>query len=496
MLSVALLLSCTENLEVEPKSVITNASFWKTENDAIGVLNGMYSYFRNMNKMTYQLGEGRSEIFTLGIGGSGGYDLFYNNTLNADNLASQGNYSSGVDWTGYYRIINTANLIIKYVPPVDFASDAAKNRILAQAYAMRAFTYFVMVKTWGDVIVRTEPTEGFDSETTFRPRTPKEDVFTLIKADIDKAIELFPDNTIPAGRHAWSAPSTYALKADVYLWTGKLLGGGASDFQTALDACDEVAKADVRLLPEFADIFEYENKGNDEVLMSIYFDLNEQIPVFSYFRDMYMFAGLMPSGATQKARDFIGPNTGGGFPVWRLTELVNEQFVQEDKRRNASFYDLYDYTSPTDSVYFTTISLKGTGAINSGGVREYVSDIIIYRYAEVLLMKAEAKNALGQDPSTEINLIRERAFGDNFAGNEFVNGSKQANDDAILKERLLELVFEGKRWWDLLRFEKAFDIVPSLQDKKGQDYLKLFPISLSLLSLEPLVEQNDGYLAE
>lgn len=108
-------------------------------------------------------------------------------------------------------------------------------------------------------------------------------------------------------------------------------------------------------------------------------------------------------------------------------------------------------------------------------------------------MKAEAKNALGQDPSPEINLVRQRAYGTNFPARTFVNGTKAANDDAILKERLLELVVEGKRWWDLVRFDKAFDLVPSLQTRKTERHLLLFPISTTVLSLEPKVKQNPGY---
>lgn len=485
--------SCTKSLEIEPKSVITNESFWKSENDAVGVLNGMYSYFRNMNKMTFQLGECRSEIPTYGIAGTGGYDLFYENTLNPNNLGAVGNYSSGVDWSGYYKIINSANLIIKYVPPIEFSSEERKNRILAEAYAMRAFVYFTMVKTWGDVVVRTEPTEGFSSEITFRERTSKEAVFELIKSDINQSINLFPNNNIPLGRHSWSKPSVNALKADVYLWTGKLLNGGESDFQEVIEACNAITSSNVELLPEFSNIFEYENKGNSELLMVIYFDLNEEIPVYSYFRDLFMFRGLMPAGASEEALELVGTNTGGGHSLWRLSDLVRDKFSREDKRRDGTFFDLYDYKENGDSVLFTTVCLKGTGAINSGGVREYVSDIIIYRYAEVLLMKAEAKNALGMDPSEELNLIRKRAFGDNFEKHQFNNGSKEENDRAILQERLFELVYEGKRWWDLRRFEKIFDLVPSLQDRKGEDYLNLFPVSTNILSLEPLIEQNPGY---
>ncbi|MEX0884689.1 MAG: RagB/SusD family nutrient uptake outer membrane protein, partial [Cyclobacteriaceae bacterium] len=115
------------------------------------------------------------------------------------------------------------------------------------------------------------------------------------------------------------------------------------------------------------------------------------------------------------------------------------------------------------------------------------------RYAELLLLIAEAKNALGQDPSSEINMVRERAYGDDFPAFEFINGSQSENDEAILQERLFELAFEGKRWWDLIRFDQAFDKVPSLQDKAGQNFLKVWPITLETLSLNSKITQNPGY---
>lgn len=92
----------------------------------------------------------------------------------------------------------------------------------------------------------------------------------------------------------------------------------------------------------------------------------------------------------------------------------------------------------------------------------FLDDVIIYRYADVLLMKAEAKNALGVDPSFELNQVRKRAYGTKYSGYELVSNSKEANDNAILKKRLFELAFEGKRWWDLVRFGKAFQLISSL----------------------------------
>ncbi len=465
-------ISCTDTLNLKPDSLITNASFWNTEDDANGALTGMYVKLRSQAILNlYVWGEARSEVMEWGgLGGTLDYDLFYNNTLSPT--------STGANWQGLYANVNAANLIIKYVPDIIIPSEASKNKILAQAYAMRAYLYFAMVRTWGGVPLRTEPTEGYSVETTQKKRATTEDVIKLIKEDLDKAISLFPDNKFPAGRNRWSLVATYALKAEVYLWTGKRLNGGNADFNTALEACNEVQKADVSLLPDFADLFEYTQKGNKEVIMAVGFKELETGSANNYFVNMY--AGKFASSVDPINGEIIGPV---GAPIWTVTALVRNQFTVDDKRRNTSFAEV-----PS----FPTLIRKGRGTMING-VRYFSSDIVLYRYADVLLMKAEAKNALGQDPSTEINMVRQRAYGAAYNNHVFVSSSKVQNDDAILKERLLELVFEGKRWWDLVRFGKAFSIVPSLMSRNGQDYLLLWPISLSTLSLEPQIQQNPGW---
>jgi hypothetical protein len=206
---------------------------------------------------------------------------------------------------------------------------------------------------------------------------------------------------------------------------------------------------------------------------------------------MWIISAAVPSNIDQETRDVIFP-IGGGQGLMITSDLVRDQFSLEDARRDASFYEIFTINEGGQREYFSNISMKFRGTI-IGGNRVFLSDPILYRYADVLLMKAEAKNALGQDPSVEMNRVRERAYGENFENHVFVSGSKEENDEAILQERLLELVYEGKRWWDLVRFDKAFDLVPSLQDRKGEDYLLLFPIDNNVLSLEPNVEQNPGY---
>lgn len=476
----AVCLSCSKTLEVDPTSVITSSSFWKTEDDAKGALVGMYIDLRGISEALFTTGDQRSEIYTGGVYGGGTYTLFSN--------AMTPDVPGHADWYAYYRVVNSANLLLKYVPAIAFKSEAEKNNILAQAYAMRAFVYFNMVKTWGELIIHTEPIESADPSKTQKERSSVADVFTLIKADIEAANQAFANNSFPSLRSMWSKPAVNALKADVFLWTARVLNGGSTDFTTALNACVEVEAADVALLPAFSDIFKYTNKGNKETLMNIHF---QELEGGNYFWHMWIIGSAVPSNIRQEAKDLVLP-VGGGQGLMVMSNLVRDQFTRDDSRRLGSYFDIYTFDEDGDSTYYTNVCLKGTGVV-TGGNRVFASDVILYRLADVLLMKAEAKNGLGQDPSDEINRIRQRAYGTAYNDHEFTNGSVEQNYETILKERLFELSFEGKRWWDLLRFDKAFELVPTLQTQTSKQYLRLFPIATSVLSLEPKVRQNPGY---
>lgn len=480
LLVVLFAFACTDELNVDPTSVITTNSFWKSENDAEGALIGMYTELRNMSQALFMVGDQRGEIYAPGAFGEGTF-ILHRNQMNADTPGHD-------DWSGYYRIVNAANLILKYVPGITFASAERKQEILAQAHTMRAFVYFVMTRTWGDLVIRTEPIEGFGADVTQRERSPQTEVFTLIKQDLESALSMYPDNDFSTGRGVWSKPATNALKGDVYLWTGKRLGGGAADFTTALSALEAVSEGDVSLLPNFADVFKFENKGNKEILMSI---RHQDLEPGNYLWFMWIISSAVPSNIDQETRDFLFP-IGPGQGLMITSDLVRNQFSTEDIRRNASFYEIFTIDGQGNKTYFSNVALKFQGT-EIGGNRVFLSDPILYRYADVILMKAEAKNALGQDPSAEMNMIRERAYGANFNNHVFVNGTKEENDAAILQERLFELIYEGKRWWDLVRFGKAFELVPSLQGRESEEHLLLFPIANTVLSLEPLVKQNPGY---
>jgi len=489
-LIVLLQVSCKRDLDLKPTSVITSNSFFKAETDVTGAVYGMYQLLRVevANANLYFLGEARSEIMTSSLGGTLGYDKYYQQTLSATN--------PGPNWQGLYAVINSANLVLKYAPDIAFSSAVTKNNMIAQAYTMRAYMYFTLVRSWGDIPLRTEPTEGYDPQTIQVARSPKAEVFALIKADLDKALSLYATNTFTAGRNTWSKPAANALKADVYLWSGKQLGGGNADFTIALAAIADIPTSDVQLLPNFADVFDYNTKGNKEVIMAVRFQLLENVrstaPVIgpdNLYANMYIQTTNIPASAPQVTKDLIG--VGGGQNIWGPTAAVRSQFTSDDLRRNGTFLEIFA-TTASGPLYFATLNMKGKGVV-SGGTRFFVNDVMLYRYADILLMKAEAKNALGQDPTTEVNLVRQRAYGTNYNSHIFVNGTKVQNDDAILQERLLEFLYEGKRWFDLIRFNKVFELVPLLKNRSAETHLLLFPVGSDVLSLEPKITQNTGW---
>ncbi|MEO6916355.1 MAG: RagB/SusD family nutrient uptake outer membrane protein [Chitinophagaceae bacterium] len=481
---VALVTSCEKAIETTPVSTITATSFWTKQDDVTGGLRGMYLQLRGSSTSAgatsdlYFLGEGRSDILTSATAGTTGLDKYYNNTLNVGN--------PGPNWIQFYSAINAANLVLKYTPGITFSSADAKNSALAQAYTMRAFVYFVLARSWGGVPIRTDPLESYDPATIQIARSSVEDVFKLIKSDLDQALTLYPTNVIDVNRIAWSKPAANALKGDVYLWTGKVLNGGTADFTAALAALTASQTSTAQLLPNYNDIFNYNNKANNEVMMAVRFQANDG--AFSnYWANMYVssLSNVPASTLTMVGALGVG-NTGNN--IMQITKKVSDQFTTDDQRRAGTFFEIYD----NSGKYVTNITTKGAGTV-IGGVRNFFTDVILYRYADVLLMKAEAENALGTSPAVEINLVRQRAYGSNYSTHIFVNGTKAQNDDAILKERLLELTTEGKRWWDLVRFGQAFNLVPSLQGKDSQKFLLLFPIGQNIISQEPKVTENAGW---
>lgn len=488
-------LSCNDIIELIPISEISADNFWKTEGDAIAGLNGMYHKLRTPASSSFFMwGEGRSDVMGPSyLGAVADFDVLYYNTLNTINSAAT--YNGGdITWKNLYGIIHHANLIIKYVPEIKDINKNVQNDILAQAYTMRAYIYFLMVKVWGDIAIISEPVEAISADALQVERNSKEEVFTFIKSDIENALNLFPNNNLSNHRNKWSKPAANVLKADVYLWTAKRLNGGDSDLNIALTSLNEAEQtnSNLTLLNDFSSVFSYSNKGNDEIIMSVHFSELE-VPAAVNWREtrfMYIHPAIPPN-ISQTTKDAIGaPSMNGGY--WTIRPEICDLFNRDDQRRNASFYQIFTQKLNSDSTFYATLAYKFKGIVK-GGYRSWVDDVVLYRYADILLLRAEVKNALMMDPSNEINEIRKRAYQNDFDKHIFQSTNFLKNNEAILQERLFEFILEGKRWWDLIRFGKAFEKVPSLQGREKDEYLLLFPIPEVTLSLENKMKQNPGY---
>lgn len=468
---LSLLNSCQDDLNLKSDSVITSTSFWKTEDDAKAGVNGMYFNFRTQTQQNYYLlGGARSAEITNGVQSPLTLANYYNNNLTPQNM--------DVDWGGLYTVIQQANLILKYVPNIQFSPTTVKEqkRYIAQAYSMRALAYFIMARSWGGVPIVTTPTENTNQSEYIVPRNTIAEVFTFIKSDIDLALANFPDAS--NNKTQLSLASVNALKADVNLWTAKQLGGGATDLNTALAAINAIP-AGPALLPNFKDVFSYTNKGNNEVLFAVRYSLADVPSSLSDNWNSFMFVGpsdFAPLTALTATATFgtLGVGSGNAGISRVQPDITRFNFSNTDTRKTATYLTLMNGATPV-----VTGLVKYNGTVD-GTTRRFVSDIIIYRWADILLMKAEIKNALMQDPTTEMNLVMQRA--DPSAS--FTNGSQAANDDAILRERLHELAFEGKAWWDLVRFGKTAN-VPSMAGKKI-----LFPISQNTINYNPKITPN------
>lgn len=478
---INLLFSCSDDLNQTPISQISSGSFWNTEEDANGGLYGMYVRFRSEAATNFFLwGEARSENQVESFGISTWHNFIFKNTLDRN--------QSGPIWREMYTVIHQTNLLIKYLPDIEFSSETKKNNYLAQAYTMRAFIYFTLTKTWGDLPLVTEPTEGYNPDMLHRGRMSQTEIFDQIKKDLDQAISLYPDNNFPSGRNSWSKPAANTLKADVYLWTAKRLKEGNDDLNIALEALNEAEKGDLELLDDFSNVFDYNNKGNKEIVMSAIFKELESSETI--FKEMYISGVNVPTNIDDETKEAIGAE--GGFLYWEIAPHVRTQFSDDDQRKKSTFIEIYTLDDQQNKTFYAAVPCKFNGLI-SGGVRRFYDDVVIYRYADILLMKSEIKNALGQDPSAEMNQIRKRAYGETYDDHIFVNTTKEENDKLILEERLLEFTLEGKYWWDLIRFNKTFELVPSLKNREKDQYLLLWPIAESTLTSEPAIVQNPGW---
>ena len=340
-------------------------------------------------------------------------------------------------WQGAYQAINRANSVIDRVPAVDM-DVAERGRIVAEAKFLRALHYFNLVRMFGGVPLRTQETTSLDS--LERSRATAQEVYAQIEADLKDAIAVLPPKSgAVLGRATRGAAKT--LLAKVYLQRAATGVGSAADYQTALPTMQDVKAAEgYALVPGAAwgSMFDGTNENNSEVI----FDIQNS-------RSAGIGGRLSNQVAPRKSNYGSGQN--GSFTA---EEPFFLEFVQNDVRRAATWQFTFTDKSGTLVTYSSSNNtVAGAYGADTPYMRKFLDpqsvatgndepNYIILRYADNLLMEAEAINEL-QGPTGEayaaVNAVRTRAGLPNL----LAGLSKAAFKDSVFHERRLELAMEG-----------------------------------------------------
>ena len=495
LLSFVLLFSACD-LDIQPQSDLTFNGFWESEEAARAAHVGIAARHRDYANTFFTMGEMRSDIW----GGLTIEEPYNIELINNDISISKVYFSN---WADFYGFIHNINDFITNVPNVTFRNEDDKNHILAQAYGIRAHVYYTMLRAWGDVPISTEPLVEVDLEKLKKPRSPKEAVMDLVKSDIAQSLELFGSgNRLWQGKNIyWSKAATLALKGDVYLWSGKVLGGGSADFTEAKNALSSITGYE--LVP-YDKLWGEDNQDNKGFIFAFDYQQDQAGNYYATFTGRIVdFNPLYDDrGVSAKDKSVLGDGSSvivGGTNRYGPTDKILLMIDDINDNRRDTFIRLYNDDEGhypfvvNDDAYRASVLKKFLGSIYDDGQRQNYNNIPIYRYADVVLMLAEAKNNLNEDPSAEINAVRKRAYEDKFEDYRFVNGDQASNRRVILDERLKEFIGEGKRWWDLVRAGDGI-VFEEIEPLKASDAYKIyFSISQGMLANDDQLTQTAGY---
>lgn len=444
---------------------------YKTASEVESGLNGLYADFRNEYfELDYFVnGDAQSDDAYAGADNPANFQI---DDYNID--ATNTNVSR--DWAYLYGTIGKSNVLINNIdlcPDASLASDR-KAEIIGEASFIRAFCYFQLVQLWGDVPLQLKEVKTISAELLpeiypilFPPRVPQADVYAQIIKDLETALGSVKVNKENKGYVTKGAVN--AMLAKVYATIEP------HDYSKVLDYCNAVIAGPYSLLPNYDQLWDNSAENQSESI----FEINYEGTSTSGNWGASMFMGMdwkkfnIPSNDLVKAFDNEGDAIRKASSITFKDVTGKWSDIHWPQKQYPFAYKYRNYTSPSPQNY------------------------IFIRLADILLLKAEALNELGDVAGAAelVNQIRGR-----------VNlGNTPANDQAsmrlaIEKERRLELAFEGHRWYDLKRTGRAIEVINNAKGANGENLgyqlnqnRLLWPIPQGELDKNTSLTQNTGY---
>lgn len=431
--------SCDKLLDVAPQNKLTASQFWLSKEQAVAALAGIYATANSDAALENYIywGEMRGEFLASTEGKLPATQIYKENV---DKYVVVPNDAT-TKFTLFYKIINLSNQAIRNIPEIITKDPAISqteiDQLTGEAYFLRAFSYFWLVRTFKEVPLVLEPSET-DNQDYDVPKSTSEEIFAQIIKDLDLAKATLPEwyeGNIQYSKCRATKYSALTMEADAYLWMAALSKDGAAGnalYQKVIENTDAVLNSGRYFMLHGSDMGNiFSNGRTDESIYESYANskLNNQTnSLYTWFNTSLYFS--------------VSPNTNSIFDA------------PDPDYRGATVPTGGTYPIPSTAFSFRTSDLT---------IRKYSKsskDAIwnFYRLSEVILMKAEAIIHLYKDDEAHlqealdlVNQVRERAFG--RVDYMKATGTSTLNlDNIILDERAREFLGEGKRWFELVRF--------------------------------------------
>lgn len=461
-------------LDVDPRGFINPDNYYKDENDVYMALVGVY------NPLANPYFYGRDWFFAFNSQDDlGYYDRNYSTEeLFLNNFTYTNTRLNGL-WTDLYNGINRANSFLEYAPKVEFSDSTLKNAYLGEAKFLRAYYYFILSSLWEDVPFRDKPVESLEQSSQIAS-TPKEKIFEFVVSEMIAADSLVYPADHFQGMGRISQSTVEGILARVYLkMAGYPMKLGAPAYEQAAFWAKKVKDNNLHQLNKnYAQIFINlaQDKYDTEYRESIW-----EIEFKGNNLDGHETGGCLGSYSGVYCADGVSSDTPGFcYGYISCTLALEDLYTAEDSvRKNwnmASYYYAYNATTGVRTKSYwksTQLAYRNAGKFR----REYETvlpknkdytpiNFPVLRYADVLLMLAEAENEKGQIPTDLayecLNEVRKRAMPYTAT---IGNKSYEEFQQLVRDERARELCFEGTRKQDLIRWELYLKSV--IQDRRN-----------------------------